>query len=431
MAILDCVYERALPLGRWRLHRSNTALAGATTAVGQKPRDAVIGLIVVGAALMATLVTFLPILAVKYPALGLPPYESATGTGVWQMHVLRLAVFIVIAWLIGKRDLWLGAAVVFAGLVLFWRGATIIAQGADIFALSALLVVATRSIPTSYHGPIQKAIVAAGVLQALYVIFEMHFQYDPLFDMGSTWGIPWHPWTPTDGPVVLPIQPYAIRPLGTLARVDASMAWIAVTGPLWPMWLLPVAAYALWQGFSIGACAAFAVGVGLRLILLRNWRGMASLGAGAVFFLGVVMYLKGLATPVIQGRIAIWQYAAGLWNDPILIWCDRVFGWGLGNWARVVPALQERDRFKPSGEVFVQAHNEYVQWTMETGLVGVILLIGWLWTNRSIFAHRLWGGSLAALGINSLTFFPFHVPALGLLGVSLIGLALSTEVAHG
>jgi O-antigen ligase len=272
--------------------------------------------------------------------------------------------------------------------------------------------------------------VAAGLFQALYVIFEMHFQYDPLWDM-ALWQFPWRPWTPADGPVVLPITAHFIRPLGTLARVDASMAWIAVTAPLWPVWLLPVAAYALWQGFSIGACAAFAIGVLLRFVLDRAWWQGASLGAGAVFFFGVVAYIKGFATPVIQGRIEIWQYALAHWSDPALIWPDRVLGWGLGNWSRVVPALQQRDNFRPSGEMFLQAHNEYIQWAMETGLIGVILLAGWLWSNRSIFAHRLWGGSLAALGINSLTFFPFHVPALGLLGVSLIGLALSTEVAHG
>ena len=79
----------------------------------------------------------------------------------------------------------------------------------------------------------------------------------------------------------------------------------------------------------------------------------------------------------------------------------------------------------------MQAHNEYVQWLTETGLVGVVLLCGWLWTHRAMVLDRRWGGSIAAVAVNAIGFFPFHVVPIALVSIICVGLATPTLAHEG
>ena len=79
----------------------------------------------------------------------------------------------------------------------------------------------------------------------------------------------------------------------------------------------------------------------------------------------------------------------------------------------------------------MQAHSEPIQWECETGAFGVILLGLWLWSHRAMFQHATLGPSLAALGVSSLAFFPFHVVATALAGILLIGMAREPQPVPG
>ena len=106
---------------------------------------------------------------------------------------------------------------------------------------------------------------------------------------------------------------------------------------------------------------------------------------------------------------------------------DPVTGYGLGGWAARIPNLQIQAQFAPTGELWREAHNEYLQWICEAGLIGLILLSLWLWTHRAMFTHPVYGGSLAALGVNAFTFFPLHVVQLSLVAIILVGLATAPK----
>lgn len=374
----------------------------------------------------APLVTWLPMLAYRFPALGLPRYEPAMGVDLWSAQVfwfMALALIGTLAWRTG--DPWLGAAVALAGFIIFWRGAAIDPTHSAFFGLGVLGLVVVRHAPIRAVRTVRWALVGLGAFQIAYVLHQ-RLGYDLL-------------WGPLLGGTLKPV----IQPFGTLATVDAAGAYIAMTAPLLPLPLLPFAVYAVWVGQSIGAMMALTIGLLVRygptLMQADGWiafyvrRGAGYLEGqrtlalkwalpvvlGMPALLAWLVWTKGTATATVASRTAVWgfglQHAAR--TDPVL-------GWGLGGWMQQVPALQIQTKwFPPSGEIFREAHSEYVQWIAETGLIGLVLLVGWLWSHRTIFLHPLWGGSLAALAVNSLTFFPLHNVALALPALVMVGLA--------
>ena len=121
-------------------------------------------------------------------------------------------------------------------------------------------------------------------------------------------------------------------------------------------------------------------------------------------------------------------------------------GWGLGTWADVYPAFA---RFN-DGNVYLFAHNDYLQWLAETGIVGVLLAGAFwgIWMLAFLDRMRRWppglvhshGGAppaiplavAAALGcagllVHSMVDFNLHIPANLLLFFTLAALALPPE----
>ena len=192
---------------------------------------------------------------------------------------------------------------------------------------------------------------------------------------------------------------------------------------------------------SRGGMIAFALQVAFfwTLILLqrKNPRGALSLAILCVLMLAFLVFLG-------RGRVLgqLGNLAPGIrWN--ITKDCLRVFshrptlGWGLGTFPIVYPSYRS---FYTN--LFVnEAHNDYAQVLVETGLLGFILM---LWFLISLYRHGLptsrrwefkWDGavSLAALlgctGIlvHSFVDFNMQVPANAALFYVLCGLA-STEL---
>jgi cation transporter-like permease len=77
-------------------------------------------------------------------------------------------------------------------------------------------------------------------------------------------------------------------------------------------------------------------------------------------------------------------------------------------------------------EFYLQAHNELLQLAYEGGLVAVILLTAWGLAHRAVWGAgaRRDQAALLALAVLSLTWFPFHVPTLAVVAVTIVGVAL-------
>src|SRR3990167_2439062 len=358
-------------------------------------------LIPVGGALLAPLVTWLPMLALRVPGLGLPQYEPAQGIDIWGLQVFWLVAFGVGAAGVGQRDRWLGVGPGPIRGPPFLLGGQLGITHSVVFLIAALGLMAMRDAPGHWHHMIQAVLAASGIFQVAYVL-QQWAGYDLL-------------WGPLVGGGQLKD---VIQPLGTLGTVDGAGAYIALTAPLMPLWALPFAAAAVLKTKSLGAIAALLVGLLVRSRLRWPWWGLTgALGFGV---LGWRYFIQGGGLPTtVLARLQIWHFALGDWlrTDPIL-------GVGLGGWPNRIPFQQVKTPFMPSNELFLEAHKEDLQFLYEAGLIGAVVAGLWLWSHRHMFRHALWGGTIAAAAISSLTFFPLHVVALGLVVLLAVGCAL-------
>lgn len=348
--------------------------------------------IAVGGALLAPLVTWLPMLAALVPALGLPAYPAAQGLDLWQLQVFWLVALGAIAVLVGQRDPVLGSTVAMGAIILCYRGAAMDPTHTAIFAFGALLLVGLRRVPRRQHQRVRVLLVAMAAFQGAYAFIQWR-GYDPL----------WGPWLGG----TLAAQP---QMLGTLGSVNATAGYLAVVLPLMPVWLAVLIVPLILLSHSMGAIAAMIVGVAMCFrTRLVAWLGAASAILAAFYVLHKATH---------GARVMIWSFS--LEHFPPQAWLT---GWGLGGWAQRVPELQQRYAFSPTGEIWTEAHNEPLQWVVETGLVGALFLGCWLWRHRAMFAHPVWGPSVCALAVQCLTWHPFHIVSSALLGLIVIGLA--------
>ena len=358
-----------------------------------------------GGAALVPLVTWLPMAAARWPALGLPPYQPAQGIDLWSLQTFWFAAIGAVALLVGATDRWLGVMLAVVGLTVFLRGATMDPTHSVCFVFGALLLAAVRRIPAEWGPPLARVLlIGLGAFQIVYLM-QQHMGYDIL-------------WGPlVGGTLVNPLQP-----IGTLGGVDAASAYVAILAPLMPLAFLPFAALVVWTGHSLGAIGALVVGLSVRALL--TWgvslKRAALIALAALAILGPAGVYLHKQTHV--GRVAVWHFAVTRWvtSDPIL-------GYGLGGWNQRVPAQQVKANFMPAKEVWREAHNEPLQWLVETGMVGLLLLGLWLYDHRRMFLDPTWGPSLAALASSMLTFHPMHIVASALVGITLIGLATRTE----
>lgn len=360
----------------------------------------------VAGALLAPLVTWLPMLAARAPWLGLPQYQAARGIDIWHLQAFWLVVFSLVAALVGERDPWLGVGVFTLGVGVFLWGGTIDVTHRIVFLGGVLALWAVRQMPPEWAPMVVALLAASGAFQTAYVI-QQFLGYDVL-------------WGPLVGGRLLP----HLQPLGTLGTVDAAAAYIAITTPILPYWLLPFAIGCVFKSHSITAITAMLTG--LLVQYHRDWR----LTAGFVaLILAVSAWVyrdhlaHGFVPTTVSGKLGIWWFGFRDWwqTNPI---------WGPGPWAQRIPALQLERHYQPTGEVFLEAHNEYLQWLYETGAVGTSLLAGWTWAHRAIFRHPVVGGSLVAVAVAAGGFFITHVVSTALLVIILVGLAtLDTQEA--
>lgn len=372
------------------------------------------------AALVAPMVTWLPL---GY----LATMNAVTGLEEWFWKMWFLMAFALIAALVGRSDLWLGAAVFLVSAPIPFQGFFFNATSAVYFALGALALVAVRQTPLRHHVTIARCLAALGLFQAVYMLQQEWFTYDFFW-----------------GPVFGGVPNAKMQPLGTLGTVDSASAYVAMTAPLMPLWALPVAIAAVLSGRSYGAIVALVVGLVVRFVVVAPRPGASStaagrgvrwlIPAGVLAALPVVVYYKELGGVWI--RVAIWNFGLTDWlTNPVL-------GFGLGAWAQRIPELQKLARFnftdtllvfgravEPTRELFREAHNEYLQWVYETGAVGGAIALAWAKAHWRMLLHPGFGASVASLAVTAIGFFPFHVAPVAMLGLVLVGLA-SANPSH-
>jgi O-antigen ligase len=135
------------------------------------------------------------------------------------------------------------------------------------------------------------------------------------------------------------------------------------------------------------------------------------------------------------GRAAVWAAAVRIAGDHPLL------GTGLGTFGGVFP------RYRPLAiqSAYTHAHQDYLQWLAETGvlggLAGALLLAGLAWTaaravqNPDRGADRMLATGVAAglggLALHGLVDFNGHIPANTLLAAALAGvLVVLARPAH-
>jgi len=123
-------------------------------------------------------------------------------------------------------------------------------------------------------------------------------------------------------------------------------------------------------------------------------------------------------------------YRVHMWRDTLPMIRDHLW---LGSGLDTFSVLSDSYRTFPSSAHWAQAHNDYLQWLAETGLVGAALALWFLWTLGRTVAEKMRlaaesrtrqlvvGAALGCLLVllHSLVDFPLRIPANALLFASL------------
>jgi O-antigen ligase/Flp pilus assembly protein TadD len=175
----------------------------------------------------------------------------------------------------------------------------------------------------------------------------------------------------------------------------------------------------------------------LRLYLV----GLLALVVLALFFVGPQGRMQAdvrLGETVAEGgafgvRPSVWKNTLRMIGDfPVL-------GVGLGSWPEIFPHY-ERGPWFP--DYFREAHNDYLQFMAETGLIGLLALVWFfgrvaakLFAARNRLSGQEWpvfaalGLALGVMAFHELVDFPLHIPANALLFTLLLALAVRMAAA--
>lgn len=311
---------------------------------------------------------------------------SVVETPFWMFVVGGLGLVAMGLW---ETDRWLSVLV---GYVAIWEIPAMHPTGFEVgygVSMGALALIAARKLPISLHGRVVQILCVTGALQVAYVVVQWTGR-DPLW-----WG-----WDYKD----------FVLTKGTLGNQTFVGAFLAVLTPLAPYWLMP------WflGGIALTKCAmgliAALVGIGIRCRMNRwGWIGLAGLAALALWCYPHVW-------ESLRVRLVIWERAL-LYTH----WAPALLGYGPGAWL-MHPRVFE-------GELFLQAHNEYLQVLFEFGLVGVAMVAGWCWYHQAALRRSFFAGSVVSLALMCLTMFPFHLAITGLQAALILGLATTEGVA--
>lgn len=156
---------------------------------------------------------------------------------------------------------------------------------------------------------------------------------------------------------------------------------------------------------------------------------VTAVGIGFAIELGLVPILKrfALEDPLSDSRWVIYSDTSKAISQFF------PFGSGAGTFSQVFERFQSQDLL---GVFINHAHNDYLEWLMEGGVVTVILIVSFiaLFTLQlaTIWSHKRWstvhylqmgaGIGIVAMGLHSLSDFNLHIPANQIFFAALCGL---------
>ena len=164
-----------------------------------------------------------------------------------------------------------------------------------------------------------------------------------------------------------------------IPRTASRLSLSAVNSPDFPGTLALTGALVLMFAASAASGSRgglAAIGVGVIVGLSSPFLARPRLALGSAVLLAVVLF--GTGVPSAIGRMADVDFELSrliVWRDTLrLIEFYPVFGCGVGAFAPAYWPYQRVVRY----EYWPHAHNEYLQWLLEAGAVGVVMALYWL-----------------------------------------------------
>lgn len=196
-------------------------------------------------------------------------------------------------------------------------------------------------------------------------------------------------------------------------------AMIALAVPLVAWWVLPILAIGLVMSQSYLAIVAAGLGFA---VTHRSDRRLWPIAIASAVILGAVVLIRQ-DVPLVTSRLDTWtRYAWPAFLERPLN------GWGPGAWA---PLVEMRQLAANSDFLSGHAHSDVVEWAVEYGLIGLVLLGGFVMAAWSRFQRSVVRGALVASGILSLGLHIWHIPLLMPWLAMIVGIGLVEESARG
>ncbi len=201
-----------------------------------------------------------------------------------------------------------------------------------------------------------------------------------------------------------------------------------------------IMALSLFFSLSRGGIISFFAGIAVFALLLSwNKFRVKKTWALAAFLLVVFLYLLYLGIdPVIErfyktditreARFAVWTETFRAFKDFYLT------GSGLGTFINVFPLYSS----EPLISIYDHAHNDYLEFILETGAIGVVLLFLFLFFFIRCIARGNWDGkkgiirismlsSITTMAIHSIFDFNLHIPSNALMLSAVFGMAIASS----
>lgn len=246
---------------------------------------------------------------------------------------------------------------------------------------------------------------------------------------------------------------------GLMSNINETSALFAITAPAFfrrkRIWLFPIVIAGLILAHSRQGVVALAIAAAVWAILNLDRRYILAALAG--IFITVILFsvlVKPFGTD--KMRLSMWRTTARV------AMIKPFTGWGFGQYKVVMPLLTAKKKLSPEAyailyqgiadkhafhqtdlkisddeqqsEVFIEAHNEYVEWLFIAGITGLILLLAFqLNAVRDAFRLQdkipLYG--IAASSIVAFFGFSWHILPLALIIVLYLALAKNERMIEG
>jgi hypothetical protein len=210
-------------------------------------------------------------------------------------------------------------------------------------------------------------------------------------------------------------------PVGLMGVTRFTAALIAVAVPLAPWGVLPVLAIGL--ALTQSYLAIVAAAIGFIISQPHQRRSPIFLLSGTLGALALVGWLVATRSeaPSLLARLEVWALVVpDLAAHPIL-------GLGPGGWGTTIPL---RQIISSEAATFAQAHSELVGWIVEEGLLGLVLLAGWLYAAGPPLWRSDVRGAVVAIAILAAGLHVFHTVTLAPWLILVLGMGLRPEASR-